>query len=151
MKDRYYVVAFVLVIVLVGVWAVSSQPPAPSPSTVSIVAAYVGRPVFIEFMNPACIHCEHMTGIINQLYEQYGGKVVFLSVSSGSVADTQAFINQYGTPWTYSYDANGSVFAEYGVTGTPTFCFVNGQGQVVNTIIGETSLANLQQAMGAII
>jgi len=146
-------ILIVIFIVFAQVGSSNNQPQNPYQTPTQnrgFLAAYVGKPVFMEYMNPFCVHCQNMAPVLRQLYAEYGTNVTFISVSDGSVSDTQMFINTYHTPWTYLYDSTGTVAAQYGVSGTPTFFLINSSGQIVQTIEGETSLVTLQTAMSSI-
>jgi len=88
-----------------------------------------------------------MAPIVENLYKQFGNKVVFISVAGpwngpdgkpASAADTASFINQYGSTWTYVYDSSGTVMNnEFGVTSTPTFFIIGKDGSILTSYTGE--------------
>ncbi len=125
------------------------------------LSSFRGKVVLLEFMEPWCIHCQHMAPILGSLYAQYGkGNVVFLSVAgpwNGATAnDAAAFIapggvgyGYGGTSWIYVYDSSGTIFSEYGVNSTPTFYIINTDGTVSTQLTGEQTADALSGALSA--
>jgi thiol-disulfide isomerase/thioredoxin/ribosomal protein L40E len=60
------------------------------------LSSFQGEVVFLQFMEPWAPHCQHMTPILDSLYGQYGGNVVFIMVmgpwNGAAVTDTSNFI-----------------------------------------------------------
>jgi thiol-disulfide isomerase/thioredoxin len=121
--------------------------------TVSL-SSFRGKVVLLEFMEPWCPHCKNMAPILDSLHRQYGNaSIVFLSVAgpwNGATAnDAATFIRNYGTGWVYVYDSSGTVFANYGVSATPTFFIIGKDGSVLRTLQGEQTSNTLSAAISA--
>ena len=75
-----------------------------------------------------------MAPVLGKLYQQFGQKVIFLSVSgawNGATADDAAqFIRTYSVTWTLVYDSSNGVFTMYGVNQTPTFFLIDRNGRI---------------------
>jgi thiol-disulfide isomerase/thioredoxin len=159
------------IILIIAIWVVYSatQPSIPSQTTTSTGTSHSGGPDFtlldvvngqpvtlssfrgkvvvLEFMEPWCPHCQNMAPVLENLYKQFGNKVVFISVAGpwngpdgkpASAADTANFIKQYGSTWTYVYDSSGTVMnSEFGVTSTPTFFIIGKDGSILTSYTGE--------------
>ncbi len=129
---------------------VSSNGPTGQTATLS---SFHGKVVLLEFMEPWCPHCQHMTPILDTLYAQYGGNVVFVSIAgpwNGATADDTAnFIRTYGTTWTTLYDSSGIVFSNYGVQSTPMFYVIGKDGSVSSSFTGEQTSDTLAGAISA--
>jgi len=128
-------------------------PSGPTGGTLTL-SAFRGKVVLLEFMEPWCIHCQHMAPILASLYAQYGKQnVVFISVAGpwngASASDAASFITQYGSSWTYVYDSSGTIFSEYGVNSTPTFYIIAPNGSVSTSFTGEESSDALSGALSA--
>jgi thiol-disulfide isomerase/thioredoxin len=112
-----------------------------------------GKVVLLEFMEPWCPHCQKMAPVLEKLYTQYGSNVVFLSVAGpwqGATAqDAAKFIRDYGSSWSYVYDASGSVVSEFGVNATPVFLIIGKDGSIVAKYEGEQSYDTLAAALSA--
>jgi len=118
------------------------------------LSSFRGKVVLLEFMEPWCPHCQHMTSILDSLYSQYGaGNIVFISVAgpwNGATANDAAnFIKNYGTSWTYVYDSSGTVFSNYGVQSTPTFFIIGKDGAISSSLVGEQTSDSLSGAITA--
>jgi len=94
-----------------------------------------------------------MAPILDTLYAQYGGNVVFVSIAgpwNGATADDTAnFIRTYGTTWTTLYDSSGIVFSNYGVQSTPMFYVIGKDGSVSSSFTGEQTSDTLAGAISA--
>lgn len=129
---------------------VSSNGPTGQTATLS---SFHGKVVLLEFMEPWCPHCQHMAPILDSLYAQYGGNVVFISVAGpwngATASDTANFIRTYGTSWTTLYDSSGIVFSNYGVQSTPMFYVIGKDGSVSSSFTGEQTSDTLAGAISA--
>lgn len=117
------------------------------------LSSFRGKVVLLEFMEPWCPHCQDMAPVLAKLYTQYGSNVVFLSVAGpwqGATAqDAAKFIRDYGSSWSYVYDASGSVVSEFGVNATPTFFIIGKDGSIAATYQGEQSFETLAAGLSA--
>jgi len=119
---------------------------------------FYGKPVFLEFLSPLCGHCLKMTPIIKDLQERYGSEVVFISVMLANASDeaslkiSMEFIKKNEAYWIHVVDSDVSVFAEYGVKGTPTYVILNKEHTEVARFIGSgTSEKDLENALRSIL
>lgn len=127
------------------------------------LSSFRGKVVFLEFMEPWCIHCQHMAPILEDMYTKYqnNANVVFISVAGpwngpdgnpASAKDAAGFISTYGSGWTYVYDSSGTVMnTEFGVNSTPTFFIIGKSGAVVTTFSGEQPEDTLTTAINSAI
>jgi thiol-disulfide isomerase/thioredoxin len=114
-----------------------------TPQTTSL-SSFRGKIVVLEFMAPQCPHCQGMSPDLERLYLQYKPQnVVFLAIS-GIVAgysvtpdEIAQFIRDYHSNWIYVYDSSGTIAAEYGVAGTPTFFIIGKNGNVTTAYVGD--------------
>jgi thioredoxin 1 len=82
-------------------------------------------PVLVDFYATWCGPCQMIAPVIEQLANEYAGKVRVAKVDVD--------------------DAPG-VAARYGITGVPTFMVFRG-GEVVETIVGMTSVRRLKDVL----
>jgi thiol-disulfide isomerase/thioredoxin len=109
-----------------------------------------GRVVFMDFLHEWCPHCGNMAPIIERLYSNYGGRVVFISVAGGyqtSPEKTADFIRKHNIRWTVVYDPQLEVFNKYGVRGTPTYFIIGPDGRVLAKLEGEQPYERLAQEL----
>jgi thiol-disulfide isomerase/thioredoxin len=115
------------------------------------LSSFRGKVVFIEFMEPWCPHCQNVAPTIEELYNQYGGNVTFISVAGpwqgATIGDVSNFIKDYHSSWTYVYDTSGSVMSTYGVNATPTFVIIGKNGSVLVKYEQEEQKAALVDAI----
>ena len=112
----------------------------PNGKTITL-SSFRGKVVLLEFMEPWCPHCQNIAPTLQQLYNKYGDRVVFISVAGNwqgaTAGDTAQFIVKYGTQgssWYYVYDSSGyTMSTAYGVTSTPTFFIIGKDGSVLTT------------------
>jgi thiol-disulfide isomerase/thioredoxin len=155
-----------LIVVVIAIWAVYSftQPSSP-PSTDATdftlpvvgpngltgqkvsLSSFRGKVVLLEFMEPWCSHCQTMAPILENLYQQYGPDVVFLTVTGpwngAKASDAASFISSYHSSWVYVYDSSGTTFTAYNVQATPTFFLIDKNGQIAKTYQGEVPAQTL--------
>jgi len=161
-----------LVVVIVVVWAAYSLSQPSSPATTTTTSAsgapdftlpivdangltgqkvslssFRGKVVLLEFMEPWCSHCQTMAPVLENLYQQYGSNVVFLTVAGpwngAKASDAASFISGYHSSWVYLYDSSGTTFTAYNVQATPTFFLIDKNGQIVRTYQGEVAAETL--------
>jgi thiol-disulfide isomerase/thioredoxin len=91
------------------------------------------RPLLLEFMNTNRSACRQMAPVLHDLYENYSGKVDFLSVASGSNDDkynVKTFMASYGSQWPYLLDKSPRVFDEWKLRKYPTFFIIKKDGTI---------------------
>jgi len=121
------------------------------------LSSFRGKVVLLEFMEPWCPHCQHMSSILDPLYARYSGNnsnVVFISVAGpwngATPTDTANFIKQYGTGWLFVFDSSGTIMSTYGVSSTPTFFVIGKDGSIASPpLVGEQTSDTLLSAIGA--
>jgi len=108
---------------------------------------FSGKPVFLEFFQPNCGHCINMIPTIEELSRRYGDRMVFLVISTPLKEQLKSVIEKYGLTQTILLDVNYEVFDKYGVEGTPTFIILDSSHNIVQKIVGESSIEILAKAI----
>jgi thiol-disulfide isomerase/thioredoxin len=110
-----------------------------------------GRVIVLEFIETWCPHCQRMAPIMERLYQNYSGQVVFVSVGARDLEprDVANFIRNYNSSLTYVHDSSGAVFKLYGVVSVPTCFIISREGKVAATFQGETSYKTLAATIDA--
>jgi thioredoxin 1 len=86
-------------------------------------------PVLVDFWAPWCGPCKAMNPILEELEQEYGGK---LKIAKMNV------------------DENGDVPGQYGVMSIPTFLVVK-DGKVATTFVGARSKADMKKELDSIV
>ena len=106
-----------------------------------------GSPIVLEFMLSWCSHCQAMAPIVDEVYQEYGDSILFLSVagsqSGATISSTAEFIRTYESRMVHVFDSETKIFNHFGVTGTPTYLFFNSDGTLVNTLAGAQTKTDL--------
>jgi thiol-disulfide isomerase/thioredoxin len=106
-----------------------------------------GRPIVLEFMLSWCSHCQEMAPIIEEVYQEYGSSVLFITIagsSGGATAESTAeFIRTYNSTIVHLFDEQNKLFNHFSVTGTPTYLFFKSDGTLANTVSGEMTKSAL--------
>jgi thiol-disulfide isomerase/thioredoxin len=149
--QKYLKFAIGALLSLVVIWGIFSVANAPVQTATPLdLTAYIGKPLMIEFALTTCLHCQNMAPIVGSEYSKWGGSVIFLTIFNDSPSDIQAFVTQYHVIWVTLADQNGATFSKYGVTGTPTFIFINSADKVVSSLVGEQTMLELDSAFNAV-
>jgi len=101
------------------------------------LSQFSGKPVFLEFISPTCIHSLKETPVVSELYRRYGGKVIFISIVIGSVEAAKDLLQTYEErTWVHVLDSSGEVFKSYGIKGVPTYIVLNTDHVEVGRFVG---------------
>ena len=118
------------------------------------LSQFSGKPVLIEFMFPICDHCIKMTPTIKELYEKYGDRVVFISITvkwyltdQQLVKLTADLIKKYERRWLHLGDMDGKAQTSYRIRATPTYILLDSKHRVVWKHEGELPKDYLERAI----
>jgi peroxiredoxin len=97
------------------------------------LARYAGKRTAFLFVAPNCIPCREGMPQFEEWYsqaEQSG--VSFVLVSNGSLADTQALVQELhiSLPVLVAPRASNSFVTDYKISSTPSYCLIDAQGIV---------------------
>ena len=109
------------------------------------LSEYRGKTIFLNFWATWCPPCRGEMPHIEELYEEYGennGEVIILTVVApnlgreGSEEDIISFLNENNYNFPVVMDFGGEMIYKYDISGFPTTFIINGEGEVVQKVIG---------------
>jgi peroxiredoxin len=120
------------------------------------LSEFRGHPVVINFWTSWCAPCRAEMPELVRAYEAHhnsGLVVVGVNVTDQDrMENAQAFIDEFDVTYPIAFDETGSVSSElYGVLGLPTSVFVNSEGAIQRTVMGEVSGEALNRYIAEII
>lgn len=71
------------------------------------LSSYKGKPVVLAFILTTCSHCQHTTGLLSKLYQEYGPRglqVVESAIETGAAAFVPRFVQQFNPPFPVGYN-----------------------------------------------
>ena len=108
-------------------------------------ASLTGKPAVLWFWTPWCPFCNAEAPSVSQIAAA-NPKVTFVGVAARSdVGQMQAFVNRYGLNFTNLNDADGSIWARYGVPWQPAYVFYRADGS--STFVNNPTAAMPQQEL----
>ena len=100
-------------------------------NNVSTAESRKGKVLVLKFGATWCPPCNRQIPHLNQVQQEYGGKVAVLDVSVGERADhVRAHNKKHGVTYTTLLDADNSVARKYRVRGIPLVLVVDKDGTV---------------------
>ncbi len=155
---RWLIIACAFVILLGGVWQLlkpgagcrSPGSEAPNFSLRDLdgrpfqLKDFRGKVVLLDFMATWCGPCRASMPGLKVLWEEYGGRIVLISISVDPVYDTEdrlrSWVRGGGATWIHARDTMDPPLAQiYGVTGIPTYVIIDKDGCVRYRHVGLTS------------
>ncbi len=124
-----------------GEGAPSAEPPSELPQITveefQALLAGTDKPVVVNAWASWCIPCRAEAPLLNNAYEKYGDRIVFIGVDTEDTrAGAKQFLEEFGLPFDHYFDPEGKIRASLGGFGLPnTFFFAPG-GELVDTHLG---------------
>ena len=116
------------------------------------LAAFLGRPVVVNFWASWCVPCKDEQPALNAVWQNYRDRVVFLGVD---IQDTQRdalnFLRQYTMAYPAVSDPQGTVYINYGVVGMPETYLITRQGMIGRKIVGPVDPRDLAASLDAML
>lgn len=165
--NKMYLGTAALLIVIGGAFVLSSRSGAPSaatPAAPGTLAApdftlatldgtqlslsdYKGKKaVVLDFFATWCPNCKRNIPHLETFYEKYKDRVEVVGIDlQENPALVKDFIATLGVTYPVALDPNGTATQAYGVRGTNYHVLIDKNGNVVGTIPGDISEANIAQ------
>lgn len=132
-----------------------SAPPLPALALstlddrpVTVNSAYAGRPVVLNLWASWCPPCRREMPVFHQAQTAFPD-VAFVMVNQGeSAQQARAFLQREGLAFKdVLLDPASKAMQTLGTRGLPTTLFFDGQGRLVDTHMGELSMASLKHTL----
>jgi thiol-disulfide isomerase/thioredoxin/outer membrane lipoprotein-sorting protein len=96
------------------------------------LAAYRGKPVFIEFWSTWCAPCLDLVPDLKRLYEETESKgLVWIGIDNDEDPSTaQKFLSQEHIPWSNYHDGDGSLGKAFNRRGVPLAVLIDASGKI---------------------
>lgn len=102
------------------------------------VSDFHGTPMLINFWATWCPPCLKEMPLLQAYAERYTGELTILAVNAGEEEDVvRAFVKEQDLELTFILDPTNSAARHYRVYGFPTSLFVDKDGKIQATFIGE--------------
>ncbi len=99
---------------------------------------YLGIPVMVNFWATWCPPCRAEMPLIQEYQDKFAGEFVVLAVNGGDSKEAvQSFVDAKGFTMAFLLDPEVSVATLYQVRGFPTSLFIDADGNLKATHIGE--------------
>ena len=112
------------------------------------LADFKGKVVVLDFWATWCGPCRQQAGILEEMHQSLGQKVVFLGINVGENQQTVAsYARRAPFPYPILLDPSQQVAAQYGAGGLPTLVVIGPDGEVVFHNVGVTTASRLARAI----
>ncbi len=92
---------------------------------------YRGKPVVLNFWASWCPPCRQEAPDLVELHKKYGDRVDFVGIIyQDEEGAARRFIEEFGIEYENGMDAGGKASAAYKITGIPTTCVIDAQGDL---------------------
>jgi cytochrome c biogenesis protein CcmG/thiol:disulfide interchange protein DsbE len=114
------------------------------------LASLRGKPALVNFWASWCKPCQQEAPELKRFDATLGNEANLVGVDWNDATDNaQKFIADSGWHYPVLRDGSQQVGYAYGLNGLPTTFVLNAQGQIVETLQGPQTAANLRQALAS--
>ncbi|MFA7504789.1 MAG: TlpA disulfide reductase family protein [Burkholderiaceae bacterium] len=112
------------------------------------LASYAGRPVVLNLWASWCAPCRREMPVFEQAQAQYPGVAIVMVNQGESAQQAQAFLEREGLSLeNVLLDPNTTTLRAVGSRGLPTTLFFDAQGRLVDSHLGELTMASLRRTL----
>lgn len=106
------------------------------------------RPAVVNFWASWCVPCEDEAPILNRAHRLYGDRISFVGVNIKDARDDAlAFEERFDVPYPSVRDTDGSLYADFGLTGQPETFLIDSRGILVAHIPGQITQGGFLAAL----
>lgn len=119
-------------------------------------AATQGRPLVVNFWASWCLPCREEMPVLEAIWREYQGQVLFVGVNTQERSDTGAtdLMNEFGLTYPNGKDEKSRINIDYGLFGLPETFFIRADGTLqyrhsgaVNQEIMDEQIRTLLRAL----
>lgn len=112
------------------------------------LSAMRGKVVMVEFWSSWCVECQREAPVIADAYAKWRDKgVEFIGIAIwDNEQSTRSFVERFRLTYPVAVH-EGTLSAQYGVTGIPEKFFVDGDGRIVKRVIGALTAEDLDNLL----
>lgn len=94
---------------------------------------FLGKPVYLSFMNTWSIACRGEFELMDSLYKKYGQKIQFITISFDKDLETiQTFAKEKNYNWTFLYNGTHyDLMKAYEIKTFPVFALISSKGNIL--------------------
>ena len=118
------------------------------------LAAFRGRPVWINFFATWCPPCQEETPVLRDEFADHrdeGLALIAVSVQETTIDDVRAYVERYSLRYTVGFDATSAIFHTYRAFGLPTHLFLDRDGVIRQVVLGPVTRAQVEQILGPLL
>jgi cytochrome c biogenesis protein CcmG/thiol:disulfide interchange protein DsbE len=116
------------------------------------LAAQRGKPSLVNFWASWCPPCRDEVPVLQQGYQTYGDRVVFVGVDVWDTdGDARAFLQRYGATYQNGPDPAGHIAIDYGLTGVPETFLIDGAGRIAHHFVGPLDQSTLDSLLSSLV
>ncbi|HEY9558424.1 MAG TPA: TlpA disulfide reductase family protein [Acidimicrobiales bacterium] len=107
-----------------------------------------GSPVVLNFWASWCAPCRREMPALAQVSAELDGRVSFIGIDhQDRREEALALLRQTGVRYPTAFDPTGGTAQDYGLRGMPTTVFIDADGRVLATSLGELTESELRTSI----
>jgi len=110
-------------------------------------SSLAGKPVLLNFFASWCAPCVAEMPTLEALYQEFGEEMNFVGLAFENVKSARKIVAETGVTYPTGLDEDGVLLAQFEGIAMPTTLFIDGEGNVVETRIGELSDAAFRKKL----
>lgn len=110
-----------------------------------------GKPTVLYFFASWCVPCRREAPIVQSVASSRSD-VTFVGVDHlDQIDDARDFMKKYGVTIRAGHDPGGDVARKYGLLGLPATVFIDADGRIASTKLGELKRKTLEERIDALV
>lgn len=108
-------------------------------------------PILYSFWASWCQYCQKEIPYIDSLYSEYSDEISFISINvtpDDSVDGARGFVEEHSLQMPAYFDLDGVASSSLGVLAVPTVVLVDGEGRIVDKLIGPSAMQSGEEFAG---